>query len=195
MKLANYIHKPLVCKKLDITVLTDIIVIYKDINCFKGGNIVAPKKGLKDFDKNLKKAGTAIGQLLARSQAKLEERGRQALKSTGKLVDSMTKKAEETMETGVEKIHEATAPETSAKAQVASAFKPIKNKPIADSIKLLAEEIRIYLDDNGKTPVEELIVIMGRRRRNPGMFFAAVGWLSVEGKVKVTKNGLTLSIM
>ena len=40
------------------------------------------------------------------------------------------------LEPYVEKIHEATAPENLAKAPVAPAFKPIKNKPIADSIKL-----------------------------------------------------------
>jgi hypothetical protein len=150
---------------------------------------------MKDFDKNLKKAGAAIGQLLARSQAKLEKTGRQALKTTGKLVDTMTKKAEPPGEPPVGKIRDASAPgEEQNPKSSPTGFKPIKNNPIDLSIRLLGEEIIDYLTDNGKTATAELQMIMGKRRRNQGMVFAAVGWLAGEGKVHITRDGNTIGL-
>lgn len=156
---------------------------------------MASGKGLKDFDENLKKAGSAIGQLLARSQAKLEKTGRQAIETTEKLVNNMTKKAEETVETTVEKIHEATATsdEQHKKSQTAK-FKPIKNMAINDSVRFMGEDILEYLVDNGKTPITEMQMVMEKRRRNPGMTFAAIGWLAGNDKIHITRNGETLSI-
>ena len=52
------------------------------------------KKGLKDFDENLKKAGSMIGQLFARSQKKLEETGKQAIKTATELVETVSQTAE-----------------------------------------------------------------------------------------------------
>jgi hypothetical protein len=156
---------------------------------------VAPRKGLKDFDENLKKAGAAIGQLLARSQAKLEKTGRQALKTTGKLVDTMTKKAGPTLEATGETIPAAPDPgEEQNKKNSPAGFKPIKNNPINISIRLLGEEIIAYLTDNGKTTTAELQMIMGRRRRNQGMVFAALGWLAAEGKVHITRDGNNIGL-
>ena len=152
-------------------------------------------KGLKDFDENLKKAATAIGQLLARSQTKLEKTGRQALKTTGKIVDSVTKKAEQTVESTVEKIHEATTSgDEQSKKTAPAKFKPIKNKTINESVRFLAEDIINYLTDNGKTTMAELQMIMGKRRRNQGMVFAAIGWLAGENKVHITRDGNNISL-
>ena len=102
------------------------------------------KKGLKDFDEHLKKAGSVIGQLFARSQKKLEESGKQAIKTATELVETVSKTAEKTVGATVEKIHDATATETAAKA-TAPALRSIKNKSIADSIRLLADDISAYL--------------------------------------------------
>ena len=163
--------------------------------CFTGGNIVASKKGLTDFDENVKKAGSAIGKLLARSQAKIEKAGRQALKTTGELVETMTKKTEETVESTVEKIHEATAPSNEeSKNNAIPKFKPIKNKAINESVRFLGEDIINYLVDNGKTTMAEMEMVMGKRRRNPGMTFAAIGWLAGEDKVHITRNGENISL-
>ena len=35
---------------------------------------------------------------------------------------------------------------------------------------------------------------MEKQRRNPGMIFAALGWLTGEGKAKVTKDGKNISV-
>ena len=155
---------------------------------------MTPKKGFKDFDENLKKAGSAIGQLLARSQKKLEESGKQAIKTAAELVETVTKTAEKTVESTVEKIHEVTATDEPAKKATAPALRSMKSKPIADSIRLLADDISAYLKENGKTTVNDLVTAMEKQRRNPGMIFAAMGWLTGAGKVKVTKDGKNISV-
>lgn len=156
---------------------------------------MAPGKRLKDFDENLKKAGAAIGQFLARSQAKLEKTGSRAIKSTEKLVDTMARRAEHTVESTVEKIHEATAPSDDHDHKPSPArFSSIKNKAISESVLFLATDIIDYLTDNGKTTVAELQMIMEKRRRNPGMTFAALGWLVGENKVHITRNGENISL-
>ncbi|MEN8134700.1 MAG: winged helix-turn-helix domain-containing protein [Thermodesulfobacteriota bacterium] len=152
------------------------------------------KKGLKNFDESLKKAGSALGKLFARSQKKLEEGGRQAVKTASELVDTATKTAEKTVESTVEKIHEATATGEATKKAAPPALKSIKSKPIADSVRLLADDISAYLTDNGKTTVADLVAAMEKQRRNQGMIFAAMGWLAGEGKVKVTKDGKNISV-
>jgi ATP:corrinoid adenosyltransferase len=157
--------------------------------------MVAPKKGPKDFDGNLKKTGAALGQLLARSQAKLEKTRLQAIKSTGRLVDRMTRKAEQTVEATAEKIHTATASTEEQSRKTATArFKPVKNNAINESVRILAEDILTYLIDNGKTTTAELQMVMEKRRRNPGMIFAAIGWLAGENKVHITRDGNNISM-
>ena len=151
------------------------------------------KKGLKDFDENLKKAGSMIGQLFARSQKKLEETGKQAIKTATELVETVSQTAEKTVGSTVEKIHDATATGTAAKATV-PALKSIKNKAIKDSVLLLAEDISAYLKENGKTTVTDLVAAMEKQRRNPGMIFAAMGWLVGAGKATVTKDGKNISV-
>ena len=156
--------------------------------------MTTPPKGLKGFDENLKKAGSVLGRLFARSQKKLEESGRQAIKTAGELVDTATKTAEKTVESTVVKIHEATATgEATKKSAPPAAFRSIKSKSIADSVRLLADDISAYLTENGKTSVAELVTAMEKQRRNQGMIFAAMGWLAGEGKVKVTKDGKNIS--
>ncbi|MCK4838599.1 MAG: winged helix-turn-helix domain-containing protein [Desulfobulbaceae bacterium] len=150
-------------------------------------------KGLKNFDENLKKAGSALGRLFARSQKKLEESGRKAVKTANEMVDTATRTAEKTVESTVEKIHEATATGEATKKPAPPALKSIKSKSIADSVRLLADDISVYLNDNGKTTVEELVASMEKQRRNQGMIFAAIGWLAGEDKVKVTKDGKNIS--
>ncbi len=150
-------------------------------------------KGLKNFDETLKKAGSALGRFFARSQKKLEESGRQAVKTASELVDTATRTAEKTVESTVERIHEATATEAETKKSAPPVLKSIKNKSIADSVRLLADDISAYLNENGKTAVEELVAAMEKQRRNQGMIFAAMGWLAGEGKVKVTKDGKNIS--
>ena len=153
---------------------------------------MSAKKGLQDFDESVKKAGAAIGQLLGRFQNNLDKTGRQAIKTAKELVETASKTAERTVESTVEKIHDATAGE-SAKKATAPALKSIKNKPIDDSVKLLADDISAYLKENGKTSVIDLVAAMEKQRRNPGMTFAAMGWLAGAGKVKVTKDGKNIS--
>jgi nucleotidyltransferase/DNA polymerase involved in DNA repair len=155
--------------------------------------MTTPQKGLKNFDENLKKVGSVLGRLFARSQKKLEESGRQAIKTAGELVETAAKTAEKTVESTVEKIHEATATGGTIKKTATPALKSIKSKSIADSVCLLADDISAYLKDNGKTTVEELVAAMEKQRRNQGMIFAAMGWLVGEGKVKVTKDGKNIS--
>jgi len=156
--------------------------------------IMPAKKGLQDFDENVKKAGAAIGQLLGRLQSKLDKSGRQAISTAKELVETASKTAEKTVGSTVEKIHEATATTDTAKKSAAPALKSIKNKPIGDSVKLLADDIAAYLKENGKTTVEELVAAMEKQRRNPGMIFAAMGWLVGGGKAKVTKDGKNISV-
>ena len=150
------------------------------------------KKGLQDFDESVKKAGAAIGQLLGRFQTNIDKTGKQAIKTAKELVETASKTAEKTVESTVEKIHEATAGEAVKKAAV-PALKSIKSKSIGDSVKLLADDISAYLKENGKTTVEDLVAAMEKQRRNPGMIFAAMGWLAGAGKVKVTKDGKNIS--
>ena len=155
---------------------------------------MSAKKGLKDFDETVKKAGTAIGQLLGRFQTNLDKTGRQAISTAKELVETVSKTAEKTVGTTVEKIHEATAVGEAAKKTTAPALRSIKNKAIADSIQLLADDIAAYLKENGKTTVNDLVAAMEKQRRNPGMTFAAIGWLTGKGKVKVTKDGKNISV-
>ena len=154
---------------------------------------MSAKKGLHDFDENVKKAGAAIGQLIGRLQTRLDKTGRQAISTAKELVETASKTAEKTVGSTVEKIHEATASEADAKRPTA-ALKPVKNKPIAESVRLLAGDITAYLKDNGKTTVEELVTAMEKQRRNPGMIFAAIGWLAGQDKVKITKDGKNISV-
>jgi hypothetical protein len=154
---------------------------------------MSAKKGLQDFDDNVKKAGAALGQLLGRFQTNLDKTGKQAIKTAKELVETASKTAEKTVESTVEKIHEATGSE-SAKKAADLALKSIKSKPIGDSVKLLADDITAYLKENGKTTVADLVIAIEKQRRNPGMIFAAIGWLVGGGKVKVTKDGKNISV-
>jgi hypothetical protein len=155
--------------------------------------IMSAKKGLKDFDESVKKAGTAIGQLLGRFQTNLDKTGRQAISTAKELVETVSKTAEKTVGSTVEKIHDATSTGEAAKKPAAPTLRSIKNKPIADSIQLLADDISAHLKENGKTTVNDLVTAMGKQRRNPGMVFAAIGWLTGKGKIKVTKDGKNIS--
>ncbi len=155
---------------------------------------MSAKKGLKDFDETVKKAGAAIGQLLGRFQSNLDKTGRQAISTAKELVETVSKTAEKTVESTVEKIHEVTATGEAAKKPATLALRSIKNKPIADSVQLLADDISAYLKENGKSTVNDLVAAMEKQRRNPGMTFAAIGWLTGKGKVKVTKDGKNISL-
>ena len=112
------------------------------------------------------------------------------------MIDTMTQKTEQTVESTVEKIHEATAPdrEKSKKNTATARFKPVQNKAINESIRIIAEDIINYLTDNGKTTTAELQMVMGKRRRNQGMIFAAIGWLAGENKVHITRDGNNISL-
>ena len=153
---------------------------------------MSAKKGLQDFDESVKKAGAAIGQLLGRFQNNLDKTGKQAIKTAKELVETASKTAEKTVGSTVERIHEATAGDA-AKKSAAPAIKSVKNKPIRESVRLLAGEITDYLKENGKTAVVDLVAAMEKQRRNPGMIFAAIGWLAGEGKVQITKDGKNIS--
>lgn len=156
---------------------------------------MAPRKKVNDFESSLKKAGSTIGQLVAKSQAKIEKTRRQAIEKTGKLFASISQKAEHTIESTIEKIHEETAPANeNNRPDTQPSFKPIKNKAIRESVLFLAEDILEYLTDNGKTPINELLMIMGKRRRNPGMTFGAIGWLIGENRIHITRNGENISL-
>ncbi|MDF1577888.1 MAG: hypothetical protein P1P81_05520 [Desulfobulbales bacterium] len=156
---------------------------------------MAPKKGLKDFDKQLKKAGTAIGQLLARSQAMIEKATRQAKKTTGKLAETIANKGGQTLEGTMSNIPKTRkygkeAPEDMSTPRL----RPIKNKPIEESIRILGEDIINYLIDNGKTTTAEMMMVMEKRRRNPAMIYGAIGWLAGENRIHITRNGQNLSL-
>jgi len=156
---------------------------------------VTSKKGLKDFDENLKKAGAAIGQLLARSQAKLEKTGKQALKTTEMLVGAITLKSERPTEEITEKTPEPTIDVEERNENMSKQrLRPINNKPIAESIRILGDDIVDYLTDNGKTTAAELLMVMEKRRRNLAMIFGALGWLVAEKKIHVTRNGQNISL-
>jgi hypothetical protein len=155
--------------------------------------LMAAKKGLQDFDENVKKAGAAIGQLLGRFQSHLDKTGRQAIKTAKELVETASKTAEKTVGSTVERIHEATASGPEVKVAPAG-LRPVNNKPISESVRLLAADINSYLTENGKTTVDDLLAVMEKRRRNRGMTFAAIGWLAGQDKVKITKDGKNISL-
>ncbi len=156
---------------------------------------MAPNKERKGSDKYLEKAGTAIGKFLGKSQARFEKVTRQAHKTTEKLVETIvTRSGQETQATmgnipkttnyGEEPTEEMSTPR----------LRPIKNKPIEESIRILGEDIINYLIDNGKTTTAEMMMVMEKRRRNPAMIYGAIGWLAGENRIHITRNGQNLSL-
>lgn len=156
---------------------------------------MAPKKEPTDFDNRLKRAGSAFGQFLARSQAKIEKTTRQAQKSTEKLVETIAHKGGQAREAIIGNPL-ATTPHGEEHEENMSTprFRPIKNKPIDESIRVLGEDIINYLIDNGKTTTAEMMMVMERRRRNPAMIYGAIGWLAGENRIHITRNGQNLSL-
>lgn len=156
---------------------------------------MASKKGLKDFDKHLKKAGSAIGQLLARSQAKIEKTTRQAQKSTEKLVGTLAHKSEQVREAAMKNIpRNKNHAEEPIENMSTPKLRPIKNKPIDESIRILGKDIINYLTDNGKTTTAEMMMVMEKRRRNPAMIYGAIGWLAGENRIHITRNGENIAL-
>ncbi|MCA1766131.1 MAG: hypothetical protein LC633_07800 [Desulfobulbaceae bacterium] len=157
---------------------------------------MAPNKERKGFDKHLKIAGTAIGQFLGKSQARFEKATRQAHKTTEKLVETIvTRSGQMTQQVTMGNIPKTTNyGEEPTEKMTTPRLRPIKNKPIEESIRILGEDIINYLIDNGKTTTAEMMMVMEKRRRNPAMIYGAIGWLAGDNRIHITRNGQNLSL-
>lgn len=152
------------------------------------------RKKSRKLEQGLKKAATTIGKSLARSQVKIEKTGRQAVKSAEKLVESMTHSAEEVLAKTAGKIKQAEEKISGGRETGSSRFKGAGRKSVAESLGMLADEIRIYLEEHEEIGVSKLLGVMKSRSHSDAMVFAAMGWLVRDAKIAISGDGKKVSL-
>jgi cell division septum initiation protein DivIVA len=155
--------------------------------------MTARKKSDK-LDESLKKAASSIGKALARSQIKLAKTKRQAVKKAEKMVDKVTHSAEQALDLTVKKIHQAEDRISGTEKVTASRFSCRGKKSVTDSIGLLANEIKAYLEEHEEIGLSKLVSVMKNLRNSEAMTFGAIGWLARDGKIAISGDGKKISI-
>jgi hypothetical protein len=152
----------------------------------------ARKKDRK-LEEGLKKAATSVGKTLARSQVKIEKTGRRAVKSAKKLVKGMTHSAEEVLARTAGKLRQAEGLIGGERERNSTRFRGIGHKSVAETIGLLAGEIRIYMEEHEEIGASKLLSVMKGRGYSDAVVFAAMGWLIKEKKIAISEDGKKVS--
>ena len=155
---------------------------------------MANKRKSDKIDENMKKAASSIGKALARSQVKLEKTGRKAVKKAGAMVDKVTHSAERALDRTAKKFQQSANDLSGTRKGSSSRFSGRGKKSVIDSIGLLAEEVRTYLEENEEIGLSKLVNVMKNRGNSEAMAFGSIGWLAREGKVAISKDGKKISI-
>lgn len=154
---------------------------------------MAIKKKAAKPEKNIKKAAATIGKALAKSQVKLDKTKRQAVKGAKKLVNKIAHSAEDMLEQASKKIKYAEKI-IADKEPGGNRFRATNNKTIIESVGLLAEEIRLYIEENEEIGVSKLLGVMKSRDNGDAMIFAAMGWLLRDRKIMISPDGKKVSL-
>lgn len=150
------------------------------------------KKATKPEEKT-KKAATSIGKTLVKSQVKLDKTKRQPVKGAKKLVNKIAHSAENMHEKASKKIKH-TEKVAAAKEPGGNRFRATDKKTIIESVGLLAEEIRLYIEENEEIGVSKLLGVMKSRDNGDAMIFAAMGWLIRDRKIIISPDGKKVSL-
>ena len=75
-----------------------------------------------------------------------------------------------------------------------SRFRATDKKTIVESVGLLAEEIKIYMEENEEIGVSKLLGVMKNRENSEAMTFSAMGWLIRDGKIIISTDGKKVSL-
>jgi len=154
---------------------------------------MAIKKKVTKPAEKIKKAATSVGKALVKSQVKLDKTKRQAVKGAKKLVNKIAHSAENMLEQASKKIKHAEKI-TAAKEPGGNRFQATNNKTIVESVGLLAEEIRLYIEENEEIGVSKLLGVMKSRDNGDAMIFAAMGWLIRDRKIVISPDGKKVSL-
>lgn len=155
---------------------------------------MAIKKRGEKVEKEMKKAATSIGKALAKSQGKVDKTKRQAVKGAKKLVNKIAHSAENMLEQASKKIKQAEKKISANKEPGASRFRSSNDKTVMESVGILAEEIRLYIEENEEIGVSKLLGVMKTRGNGDAMIFAAMGWLLRDKKVTISPDGKKVSL-
>ncbi|NTV15138.1 MAG: hypothetical protein HGA96_14605 [Desulfobulbaceae bacterium] len=150
------------------------------------------KKGGK-LEDNTKKTAKSIGKTVVKSQLTTNKNKGQALKGTKKMVNKIAHSAEKMLEQA-SKTGKKVEKTTAAKEPGANRFRATDKKSIVESVGVLAEEIRLYIDENEEIGVSKLLGVMKSRGNGEAMIFAAMGWLLRDRKITISPDGKKVSL-
>jgi len=150
---------------------------------------MAIKKKSQTNEVNMKKTATSIGKNPSTPKSKIDKSKRQpAVKVAKKMVNKMAHSvANMLVEEGGAK------PKTGKEAGV-NRFRATEDKTVVESVGLLAEEIRIYMEENEEIGVSKLLGVMKGRENSEAMTFASMGWLIRDGKITISSDGKKVSL-
>jgi len=149
---------------------------------------MAIKKDSKNLKERAKKAATSSGKPSA-PQGKFDKSKRPNVpKSAKKLVHKMAHSVENMLvEQPPEQVGTGKEPGTNR-------FRATDKKSIIESVGLLAEEIRIYMEENEEIGVSKLLGILKNQGNSEAMIFAAMGWLIRDSKITISPDGKKISL-
>lgn len=150
---------------------------------------MAIKKKSQNLKESMKKTTTSTSKTLATPQVKVDKTKRQAGgKGAKKLVHKMSHSVESML------IEQAEKKVPNGKEHGANRFRATDKKTVVESIGLLAEEIRIYMEENEEIGVSKMLGVMKGRENSEAMTFAAMGWLIRDGKIVISPDGKKVSL-
>lgn len=155
------------------------------------------RKALKKAGKigdDLKKTATSIGKTLTSSQVKLEKTGRKAVKKTEQLVEGITHSAEEVFTKTADKLKRGAEQIGGDLERGSSRFKGVGRKSVAEAIGILAEEIRLYIEEHEEIGASKLLSVMKSQGHSDAMVFAGMGWLVRDKKIVISSDGKKVSL-
>lgn len=149
---------------------------------------MAIKKKSRNIEENMKKSATSISKPLTTPQAKVDKTKRSANKTTKKLGQKVTNSVKNMLvePTGIKS--------PAGKEHGANRFRSTDKKTVVESVGALAEEIRIYMEENEEIGVSKLLGVMKGRENSEAMTFAAMGWLIRDGKIIISPDGKKVSL-
>lgn len=155
---------------------------------------MAIKKKSQKLEDDLKQAAASIGKSMASSQVKIEKTRKQAMKGAGKLVSKLAHSAEDILEQTSRKIKEVEEKISGGGESGSNRFRSTGKKTIAESIGLMAEETRLYVEEHEEIGVARVLNIMKSRGHSEAMVFAAIGWLMRDQKISISSDGKKISL-
>lgn len=148
----------------------------------------------KSGRKAVKKAATSLGKTLSSSQVKLEKSGRKAVKKAEKLVGELTHSAGEVLAKTASTLKQAEERISGDLERGSSRFKGVGRKSVAEAIGMLAEEIRLYIEEHEEIGASKLLSVMKSQGHSDAMVFAGMGWLVRDKKIVISSDGKKVSL-